>query len=117
MAEQRVWLITGCSSGLGQGIALAALERGDKVLATARKPETLRPLLEAFPERAAAQKLDMTDPADISAAVDSAQRRFGRIDVLVNNAGHGFRAAVEKATEAEIYELFQTNFFGPVQLI
>ena len=111
------WLITGRSTGLGRALAQAALERGDNVAATARDPATTQALVDAHPETALALTLDVTNLAQITAAVSAAEKRFGAIDVLVNNAGYGYRSAVEEAEDSDVQTLFATNFFGPVALI
>ena len=113
----KTWLITGCSSGIGAGIAKAALENGDNAVVTARKPETLAELVKDAPERALAVALDVTDGESIRAAVAAALEKFGAIDVLVNNAGYGYRAAVEEGERGDVSTLFETNVFGPVELI
>lgn len=113
----KTWLITGCSSGIGAGIARAVLAHGDNAVITARKPETLTALTENYPETSLAVKLDITCAGDIRAAVQSAKEKFDRIDVLVNNAGYGYRAAVEEGEADQVDLLFQTNVFGPVELI
>jgi NAD(P)-dependent dehydrogenase (short-subunit alcohol dehydrogenase family) len=109
----RVWLISGCSSGFGRALAQAALERGDRVVATARRPDTLADLAG---ERAIVVALDVTRPDDIDAAVRAALERFGRIDVLVNNAGYGSVGAVEEIDMDELRALVDTMFFGAVAL-
>jgi len=116
-AAPLVWLISGCSSGLGREIALAALEAGDLVALSARDPSRLDALTRAHPERSLALALDVTRPDQIEAAVAAAQQRFGRIDVLVNNAGYGYVGAVEEGVDAEVRALFDTNFFGPLALL
>src|SRR5689334_12399905 len=88
-ATGRVWLITGASSGFGQAIAEAAIAAGDTVVATARRPESLDALVAAHPGRVVAMQLDVTDTARIGAVVAEAMLWYGRIDVLVNNAGQG----------------------------
>ncbi|HET6499627.1 MAG TPA: oxidoreductase [Amycolatopsis sp.] len=110
----RVWLITGCSTGFGREIALAALRAGDRVLATARRPEQLDGLVEEWGEQVRTCALDVTDPAAIAAAVKAAFECFGRIDVVVNNAGHGSVGAVEELTMAELRALMEVMFFGAV---
>ena len=112
----RVWLITGTSSGFGSQIARAALERGDHVVATARRPETLDELVAVAPERVLAVALDVTDPGQVEAAVAAALERFGRVDVLVNNAGHGSVGAVEEVDPDELRTLMDTMYFGAVAL-
>ena len=113
----KVWLITGCSSGFGLALAEAVLKQGDCLLATARKPEQLRALIERYPETAKAVRLDVTLSQDVQAAVDSAIATFGRIDVLVNNAGHGLIAALEEVSDVDIHQFFETNFFGALRLM
>jgi NAD(P)-dependent dehydrogenase (short-subunit alcohol dehydrogenase family) len=112
-----VWLITGCSTGLGRALALAALEQGHQVVATARDASTLQDIADAHPDSALTLALDVTDHAAVSASVEQAHRRFGGVDVLVNNAGYGYRAAVEEGEDAGVRALFETNFFGAVTLI
>ncbi|WP_037367131.1 oxidoreductase [Amycolatopsis orientalis] len=114
--DGRVWLITGCSSGFGRELALAALAAGDRVLATARDPKTLADLVESGGDRVRTAALDVTDPAQIDAAVRAALEEFGRIDVLVNNAGHGSVGAVEELTMPELREVLEVMFFGAVAL-
>jgi NAD(P)-dependent dehydrogenase (short-subunit alcohol dehydrogenase family) len=111
--QGRVWLITGCSAGFGRAIAEAALARGDRVVATARRPETLADLAG---DDVLVAALDVTRQADIDAAVAAALERFGRIDVLVNNAGHGSMGAVEEIDLDDLRALMDTMFFGAVAL-
>jgi NAD(P)-dependent dehydrogenase (short-subunit alcohol dehydrogenase family) len=112
----RVWLITGCSAGFGRELALAALAAGDRVLATARRPETLAELEKLGAARVRTAPLDVTDPAQVDGAVKAALEAFGRIDVVVNNAGHGSVGAVEELTMAELRALMEVMFFGAVEL-
>jgi NAD(P)-dependent dehydrogenase (short-subunit alcohol dehydrogenase family) len=112
----RVWLITGSSAGFGREIAEAALQRGDSVVATARRPETLAELAAAAPERVLTIPLDVTRPDQIEAGVAAALERFGRIDVLVNNAGHGSVGAVEEVDLDALRAIMDTMFFGAVAL-
>jgi len=111
------WLITGCSTGLGRALAAAVLARGDNAVVTARDAATVADLAAAHPDRALALDLDVTDPAQTRAAADAATERFGGVDVLVNNAGYGYRAAVEEGDPEDVERLFATNFFGAVDLI
>jgi NAD(P)-dependent dehydrogenase (short-subunit alcohol dehydrogenase family) len=111
------WLITGCSTGLGRALATAVLDRGDNAVITARDVAKVRDLADAHPGTALALSLDVTDAAQVADAARAAQARFGGIDVLVNNAGYGYRAAVEEGDDADIQQLFATNFFGAVAMI
>ena len=111
------WLITGSSTGLGHDLARAVLEAGHNAVVTAREADSVRDLAEAHRDTALALALDVTDPAQVAAAVGAGEERFGGIDVLVNNAGYGYRAAVEEGDEADVAALFATNVFGPVALI
>ncbi|HET6704455.1 oxidoreductase [Amycolatopsis sp.] len=112
--DGRVWLITGCSAGFGREIALAALAAGDRVLATARRPETLAELRERGGDRLRTAALDVTDAGQIDTAVKAALEAFGRIDVVVNNAGSGSVGAVEELTMDELRALMEVMFFGAV---
>jgi NAD(P)-dependent dehydrogenase (short-subunit alcohol dehydrogenase family) len=111
------WLITGCSTGLGRSLAQAVLAQGHNAVVTARDVSTLQDITDAFPDTALALPLDVTDRAQISSAVEQAAGRFGAIDVLVNNAGYGYRSAVEEADEADVRQLFDTNVFGAVDMM
>ena len=111
------WLITGCSSGLGRHLAAALLEAGHNAVVTARDVSTVQDLVRDHPETALALPLDVTDDAQIVDAVTQAEERFGRVDVLVNNAGYGYRAAVEEGEVEAVARLFATNFFGAVAMI
>lgn len=112
MSESKVWFITGTSSGFGRILAEEALAKGDKVVATARKPEVLQDLIEKYPETARAIKLDVTQEADAKNAIAEAVKEFGRVDVLVNNAGFALVGAVEEASDEQAKQQFDTNFFG-----
>jgi NAD(P)-dependent dehydrogenase (short-subunit alcohol dehydrogenase family) len=116
MNDSRVWLISGSSSGFGRSIAEAALRTGDRVVATARRPETLSDLFATAPDRVLAVGLDVTDQSQIDAAIDRAGSRFGGVDVLVNNAGYGSVGAVEELVDSDLRALMETMFFGPVAL-
>lgn len=115
--EQKVWLITGCSSGFGAEIARQALAAGDFVAATARRPDTLAGFLAEYPETALTLPLDVGKAQQRAAAVAATLERFGRIDVLVNNAGFSYLASIEEAEEHRYRDLFETNFFGPMALL
>ncbi|SEO81314.1 oxidoreductase [Amycolatopsis saalfeldensis] len=114
--DGRVWLITGCSTGFGRELALAAVAAGDRVLATARRPETLDELVEQGAGRLRAAALDVTDSAQVRAAVKTALAEFGRIDVVVNNAGHGSVGAVEELAVTDLRALMDVMFFGAVEV-
>src|ERR1700744_2770535 len=111
------WLITGCSTGFGREIAHAALRDGHSVVVTARRAEAGQDFVEEFGDRVVAVALDVTDAGQIAAAVAAAQQAFGGIDVLVNNAGHGYLSAVEEGEDAEVRKLFDVNYFGSVDII
>ena len=111
------WLITGCSTGLGRALATAVLAHGDRAVVTARDVDSVRDITEAHPDAALALALDVTDDAQVAAAVAAAEERFGGVDVLVNNAGYGYRAAVEEGEEAAVQQLFDTHLFGTVRTI
>ncbi|WP_328469000.1 oxidoreductase [Actinoplanes sp. NBC_00393] len=111
------WLITGCSTGLGRALARAVLDRGDNAVVTARDVTKVEDFAESHPRTALALSLDVTDPEQVCDAVRQADARFGGVDVLVNNAGYGYRAAVEEGGDADVQRLFATNFFGAVSMI
>ena len=113
----RTWLITGSSSGLGRALAAAVLKRGDNVVLAARTPADVDDLGSEYPETTLIQKLDVTDSEQILATVSAAVARFGAVDVLVNNAGYGYRAAVEEGDDDDVRRLFDTHVFGSVALI
>src|SRR3954453_20809811 len=110
----RVWFVTGASSGFGRAIVEAALERGDSVVAASRRPEALGELAEH--DRVHPVPLDVTDAVQCDAAIAEALGRFGRIDVLVNNAGRTQVGAVEETTDEELRALFELHFFAPAAL-
>ena len=116
-SSPRTWMITGTSSGFGLALAKAALAAGDRVIATARHPETLDELVHQAPDRVAAVRLDVTRPTDITGAVATGLERFGSIDVLVNNAGYGSVGAVEEIAMPELEQLHATMFLGPLALM
>jgi NAD(P)-dependent dehydrogenase (short-subunit alcohol dehydrogenase family) len=111
----RVWLITGASSGLGRALAEAALDAGHRVVATARDPQSVADLEQHG--RAIAARLDVTRPDDARAAVAASVEAFGRIDVVVNNAGYGLFGALEELDDDELRKQFDTNVFGAVNVI
>jgi len=112
----RVWFITGTSSGLGRAIAQAALDHGDRVVATARSTDRIADLERDFADRAVALSLDVTDPDQARAAIDAAVAAFGHIDVVVNNAGYGVLGALEELSDDELRRQFETNLFGALQV-
>lgn len=111
------WLITGCSTGLGRALAAAVLEHGDNAVVTARGSAKVQDLAERYPDTALALSLDVTDDAQVTAAVAAAEQRFGAVDVLVNNAGYGYRAAVEEGEDDAVRRLFDAHVFGTVRTI
>lgn len=114
MEPGRVWLITGSSAGFGRELALAALGAGDRVMATARQPHQLNDLVTIGRGRLRTAPLDVTDDAQVAAAVAQTIAEFGRVDVLVNNAGHGSVGAVEELDLADLRALMDVMFFGAV---
>src|SRR6266702_3380316 len=107
-----VWFITGASKGFGREFVLAALERGDKVAATARNTDTLSDLVEQYGDAVLPVELDVTNRDQVFAAVKSAHETFGRIDVVINNAGYGLFGTVEEITEQQLRDQLETNLFG-----
>jgi NAD(P)-dependent dehydrogenase (short-subunit alcohol dehydrogenase family) len=112
----RVWLITGAASGIGRALAEAALERGERVVATARRPERLAELEGRHPGRALVVELDVGDAAQARAAVGAGVAAFGRLDVVVNNAGYGLFGALEELPDDELRRQFETNVFGALNV-
>jgi NAD(P)-dependent dehydrogenase (short-subunit alcohol dehydrogenase family) len=114
--DSKVWLITGCSSGFGRALTEAVLKKGDRVVATARKPERLDDLVKHYPETIAAVRLDVTNLQDVQAAVQTALNTYHRLDVLVNNAGYCVMGAVEEVSDDDTRRQFETNFFGMLNM-
>jgi NAD(P)-dependent dehydrogenase (short-subunit alcohol dehydrogenase family) len=112
----KVWLITGAAVGLGRELAEHLLATGARVVATGRKLEPLRELATRYPATLLVTPMDVTDPQQVGAAVAAAVKRFGRIDVLVNNAGYGMAGAIEESAEGEYRPLFETNVFGLIRV-
>ena len=108
----KVWFITGCSTGFGRNLAMEALQQGNQVAVTSRNTDDVKDIVAQYPDAAIAIKLDVTDAEQVTAAVKQAQERFGKIDVLVNNAGIGYFGAIEESEEPEIRRMFEINFFG-----
>jgi NAD(P)-dependent dehydrogenase (short-subunit alcohol dehydrogenase family) len=113
---QKTWLITGSSRGFGREIAEAALKRGDQVIATARNPDQLDDLVEAYSEHVLALALDVTDSAAPKRAVDAAVSSFGSLDIVVNNAGYADSAPIEEMSEKSFRDQIETNLFGVVNV-
>lgn len=115
--KTKVWLITGCSTGFGRSLAQAVLQHGDRLIATARKPEQLQDLVSQYPDNVKAIRLDVTNLNEVQAAVKAAIEAFEQVDVLVNNAGYGLIGALEEVSEEQIRCNFETNFFGALNMI
>ena len=111
-----VWLISGCSTGFGREIAISALEAGDMVAVTSRNTEDIRDICKKYPSTSFALNLDVTNADQIIECVRNVISKFGRIDVLVNNAGYGCLSAIEEGEGEEVSKLFNTNFFGALEL-
>jgi NAD(P)-dependent dehydrogenase (short-subunit alcohol dehydrogenase family) len=109
---EKVWLITGCSTGFGRELAKLTLELGYKVGVASRKTEDVKDIVAGYPDTALALKLDVTKSDEIKSAVGQLKQKFGRVDVLVNNAGIGYFGAIEESEEAEVRRMFEINFFG-----
>jgi NAD(P)-dependent dehydrogenase (short-subunit alcohol dehydrogenase family) len=113
----KVWFVTGSSRGLGRSFVEAALSRGDKVAASARNTGSLEELVTAYGDAVLPLELDVTDKAAVSESVKRANEHFGRLDVIVNNAGYAQIGALEELTEQQLREQFETNVFGAVWVI
>lgn len=112
----KVWFVTGASRGLGRAWTEAALARGDSVVATARDVEMIADLVVAYPDSALALPLDVTDREAVVETVRIGHENFGRLDVVVNNAGYGLVGTVEETTDEQARALFDTNFFGALSV-
>ena len=110
--SEKVWFITGCSTGFGRELAKMVLDRGYRCVVTARDPAKAEDIAKGRIDHALVLELDVTDPVEIEAATHSAVTHFGRIDVLVNNAGIGYFGSVEESDEVEFRAMFEINFFG-----
>ena len=110
--ETPVWFITGCSTGFGRELAQQVVARGWRAVVTARDKARVADLVEGAGDRGLALDLDVTEAGQITAAAQAAEARFGRVDVLVNNAGYGYQASVEEGVEAEVRAQFDANVFG-----
>jgi NADP-dependent 3-hydroxy acid dehydrogenase YdfG len=111
-SPQRVWFITGASTGFGRLLAQEVLKSGGKVVVTARKLDKVADLEAQYPQTAKALALDVTNAGQVDSVVAQAIEKFGRVDVLVNNAGYGVAGAIEEVSEAEFMPMFETNVFG-----
>ena len=111
-----VWLITGCSTGFGREIALCALQQGARVAVTARRADAVADICAQYPDRALALALDITEPGQREAALQATLKHFGQLDVLVNNAGYGYVAAIEEGDEGAFRAMFETNFFATLAM-
>ena len=114
--DNPVWLITGCSTGFGRELARLVLERGWRAIVTARDVGKVDDLVAGFADQALALPLDVTDARQVQSVVAESTRKFGRIDVLVNNAGYGYLAAIEEGDDQEVRALFETNVFGLIDM-
>jgi NAD(P)-dependent dehydrogenase (short-subunit alcohol dehydrogenase family) len=117
LQKSDVWFITGCSTGFGRELAKLVLERGYRAVITARDPTKIQDLKVGHENRALVLKLDVTDKAEVTDAVNRAESAFGSIDVLVNNAGYGYVGALEESDESEVRALMETNFFSLARMI
>jgi NAD(P)-dependent dehydrogenase (short-subunit alcohol dehydrogenase family) len=109
---EKVWFITGCSTGFGRALAKEVLEQGYKAIVAARKTKDVQDIVDGYGDKAIAVALDVTKPEQIKDAVATAKEKFGRIDVLVNNAGIGYFAAVEESEDEAVRNMFEINVFG-----
>src|SRR5580704_9278460 len=109
---KQVWFVTGSSRGFGRALVRAALEADDLVAATARRPEQLAGLVAEYGDSIHPIALDVTDPAAVASAIAEARGRFGRLDVIVNNAGYANVSPIETSTDADFRAQFETNFWG-----
>lgn len=114
---EKVWFITGSSRGFGRIWTEAALERGDKVAATARSLESIADLMEKYGENVHTLKLDVTKPDEVTSAVKDAHNYFGRLDIVFNVAGYSLVGTIEEANQDDIRALYETNVLGPVSVI
>jgi NAD(P)-dependent dehydrogenase (short-subunit alcohol dehydrogenase family) len=115
--KDAVWLVTGCSKGLGRALAEQALKSGYRVVATARDPSTVGDIIKEYGDAAHPLELDVTKPDQAAAVVEAAEARFGAVDVLVNNAGYGYVGAIEEGEDADVRTMFETNIFGTWNMI
>ena len=111
-----IWLISGCSSGFGREIALQALSAGDFVGVSSRSVKDVEDICKEYPKTALPIKLDVTNKDEIKESIQTINKVYGGLDVLVNNAGYGYLAAIEEGENEEVRKLFETNFFGALEL-
>ena len=116
MSKDKIWFITGSNSGFGRSLTEAVLAKGDKVVATTRHPEQIKDLVKQYPNKVKAVNLDITKANEINSAIDTALSTFGRVDVLVNNAGFGTLGAVEEIEDEQVRKQFEVNCFGTLNL-
>jgi short-subunit dehydrogenase len=116
MREKEVWFITGCSTGFGRELAKQLLEKGNRVAVTARNVDKIQDLVEINTDNALAIGLDVTDKTQVTAAVAKAEKHFGKIDVLVNNAGFGYFGSIEESEESAVRSMFEANFWGLAEM-
>jgi NAD(P)-dependent dehydrogenase (short-subunit alcohol dehydrogenase family) len=117
LSSDPVWFITGCSTGFGRELALAVLDKGWRAVVTARQPDSLAEFATRYGERALVLELDVTQRGQIDRAVERTLQQFGRIDVLVNNAGYGYLSAIEEGGDQDVRDMFEVNFFGVAETI
>lgn len=115
--DDRIWFITGSSSGFGRALAETVLQSGGRVAAAARDPEAVGDLMKACPQRCLALRLDVTVPEEVRSSLKKASEFFGRIDVVVNNAGYGAVGAIEEISRESLRRQFDVNFFGALDVI
>jgi NADP-dependent 3-hydroxy acid dehydrogenase YdfG len=113
----KIWFITGTSRGLGRIWAEAALQRGDKVVATARRQASIADLKEKYGDNVLTLDLDVTDPAQVKTVLEQAHAHFGRLDIILNNAGYSLVGTIEEASADNLRALYETNIFGPLSVI
>jgi NAD(P)-dependent dehydrogenase (short-subunit alcohol dehydrogenase family) len=116
MSDKQVWLVTGCSTGFGRELAKYLLENDFRVVVTARNAEKVQDLVEINPANAVSFDLDVTDKAQVAHVVAKAEEHFGKLDVLVNNAGFGYFGAIEESEDEQVRSMFETNFWGLAEM-
>jgi NAD(P)-dependent dehydrogenase (short-subunit alcohol dehydrogenase family) len=114
---EKVWLITGCSTGFGRDLAIEVLKNGYIAIVTARRLQDIEDIVKDYPGKSLALELDVINPDQIKDVVEKSIKSFGRIDVLVNNAGIGYFGAIEESEDEEVRKMFEINFFGLAKMI